>query len=166
MFKKAGDNVHFLDRTGSHSTKGSRRGVDHMAPMTSEDFNSEQNIKLRRREIRKLRRSIAADIQQAAAVKVVLNEAAETGNTQLMDAVRPVFCDLNEKIKIAKSRRAELKASTPRKLHPGDRPDREERKAARKEKYRKLYPSWWNDASPQRRDKYRKRLTKQNSTDK
>jgi len=162
MFKKAGDNVHYLERTGSHSTKGSRRGVDHMAPLTSEDFNSEQNIIGRRREIRYLRKLISIDIAQATQVKAAMLDAAESGNTELMDVLLPIMKDLNERIRAKTVERDELKRVTPKKLHRGRRPDFDERKLAALLRHQ---PIWWDEASDWRKKKYLKWLKKLGAVD-
>jgi len=51
MFKKAGDNVHYLERTGSHSTKGTRTG--RVLWRLPEEFMSPENVQARRDEIKR-----------------------------------------------------------------------------------------------------------------
>jgi hypothetical protein len=73
MFKKAGDNAHYLARTGSHSTKESPTGLIRMIPPTAKEpldyYNSvlEEYETLRRQledhntRLRRLRQSPPAD---------------------------------------------------------------------------------------------------------
>lgn len=166
MFKKAGDNVHFLDRTGSHSTKGSRRGIDRMAPMTADDFDSEQNIIARRAEIRALRRLIAADIAQVTQMKAVMLQAAEADNAAVMDALRPILNEANDRIRANKVILDELRLVTPKRHHPGRRPDYDEIRRRKVTGGLLRYPpAWWEGAGERRRTKYLKWLQKLGTVD-
>lgn len=98
-------------------------------------------------------------------VIAAFKEAAKSGNGELCAAIHPVIKELDAKIKKLQAKIDELVAVTPKRII-GQHPNFAERRVERKTKYLKKYPQWWNDASPRRRKKYVKWLTKQNYTGK
>lgn len=60
MFKKAGDNVHFLDRTGSHATKGRPTGLA--------EHRKRRRLTSTLKMVRKRLRSLNLEISELATV--------------------------------------------------------------------------------------------------
>jgi hypothetical protein len=69
MFKKASDNVHYLERTGSHATRGGARGTPWFNQLSDEE-----------KEIIEIKRACDTIRVQFGRIKGVKKRALEAGN--------------------------------------------------------------------------------------
>lgn len=112
MFKKAGDNVHYLDRTGSHSTKGTRAGRVDIRKMDETDFDSDAAIALRRvrvTELVDLLRTLWADRLRITAILKM-----EGVDSNIRRGILPTLKIIEKRIKAASAEKKELRASIPK----------------------------------------------------
>ena len=110
MFKKAGDNVHYLERTGSHSTKGTRTGI---SPYAADEWMSEANIQARRTEIRDIGKEIGSFYDAIKEMSPLYFEAIFSENIDTQKQLGPTVYRVLRHVKKLKKRIKELRATTP-----------------------------------------------------
>src|SRR6266699_660263 len=88
MFKKSADLTHLHQRTGSHATKGSARGVVMLRALGADDFHSEESKLLRRQRLRILRWQRSTAIGEFKNVLAMIDEAVERRDTIMIRALR------------------------------------------------------------------------------
>lgn len=108
MFKKAGDNVHYLERTGSHATKGRATGLVEQRKLDETDFHSDAANLLRWariKELKKLRSVPNRDYWRIIEILKVCDSATRNGLISTLKHTRKRIRELNLEI-------AELRAVT------------------------------------------------------
>lgn len=110
MFKKTGDNVHYLERTGSHSTKGTRTGI---SPYAADEWMSEASIQSRRREIKDIEKEISSFYDAIKEMSPLYFEAIFSENIDMQKKLGPTVYRVLRYVKKLKKRIKELRAITP-----------------------------------------------------
>lgn len=116
MFKKAGDNVHYMDRTGSHSTKGSRRGYTWLDDVSSDNFYSAKNILDRKDRVKLLKKQLSSAWAARSEISPVLRDCLLNHDGETRRAILPTFKILVKNIKLIEAEIVELRKYIPREI--------------------------------------------------